>query len=90
MHPVEDPKSIDDFGVLPMIQNLELHANWIFYQLLWLEVDRPGAEAESHCERRGQKGPGARYSGVYHTADSEASDTESPRFEDVAGAEVQY
>ena len=50
MHAVEDPKPIDDFGVLSMVQNFKFRANWIFYQLLWLEVDRQAAEAESHCE----------------------------------------
>jgi len=50
LHAVENPKPIDDFGVLPMIQNFELRFNWVFYQLLWLEVDLPTAEAEIHYE----------------------------------------
>jgi len=50
---VEDPKPIDNFEVLPMVQNFKLRADWIFYQLLWLEVDRQAAEAESRYEGRG-------------------------------------
>ena len=47
MHAVEDPKPINDSGVLTMVHDIELCANWIRHQLLWLEVDRPTAEAES-------------------------------------------
>ena len=65
MHAVEDPKPIDDFGVLPMVQGFKLHTNQICHQLLWFEVDRPAGEAESNYEGRGQKGPGARHSGIY-------------------------
>jgi len=65
VYAIENPKPIDDFGVPPMIQNFEFHANMIFYQLFWLEVDRPATKAESHREGRGQKSPGARYSGIY-------------------------
>ena len=60
MYAIEDPKPINDF----MVQNFELRANWIFYQLLCLEVDRPAAEAESNCEGRGQKGLGAGHSSI--------------------------
>ena len=65
MHAVEDPKPIDDFELLPMVQDFQLHANRIRHQLLRLEVDLLVDEAESDCEGRGKKSPGVRHSGVY-------------------------
>ena len=65
MYAVEDPKPVDDFRVLPMVQDFQLRANRIRHQLLSLEVDHPSDEAESNCEGRGQKIPSARHSGVY-------------------------
>ena len=65
VHIVEDPKPIDDFGVLPMVQDFQLRTNWIRHQLLRLEVDLLADQTESNCERRGKKRPGARYSRVY-------------------------
>ena len=65
VHAVEDPKPIDDFRVLPMVQDFKLRANQIRHQLLRVEVDHSADEAESKCERRGQKSSGARHSGTY-------------------------
>ena len=61
MHAVEDSKLIDDFGVLPMVQDFQLCANQIHHQLLRLEVDLSADEAESNCKRGGQKSPSARH-----------------------------
>jgi len=65
VHAVEDPKPIDDFGILPMVQDFQLGANQIRHQLVRLEVDLSADETENNCERRGQKSPGARNSRVY-------------------------
>ena len=46
MHAVEDPKPIDDFDVLPVVQDLQLCANRIRHQLLRLEVDLSADEVE--------------------------------------------
>jgi len=71
-----------------MVQDFQPCANQIRYQHLRLEVDHPTDEAESNCEGRRQKRLVPGIPEFVATADSEASQAESPRFEDVAGAEV--
>ena len=58
----EDPEPTDDLGVLPVVQDFQLCANWAQYQLLRLEVTLSVDEAEGNCKRRGQKSPSARHS----------------------------
>ena len=65
MHAVEGPKPIDDFGVLPVVKDLQLCAKRICHQLFQLEVDLSVDEAEGNCKRGGQKSLGARHSRVY-------------------------
>jgi len=61
VHAVEDPEPTDDFGVLPVVQDLQFYANWVHYQLLQFEVDLSVDEAEGNCKRGGQKSPSARH-----------------------------
>ena len=71
-----------------MIQGFEPRANRICHQCLRLEVDHQTDEVEGSCEGRGKR---VRVPGIPEfiaTADSEASQAKSPRFEDVVGAEV--
>ena len=53
MHAIKDPEPLDDFGVLPMVQDFQVRANRINHQLLRFEVDLPADERESNCEKRG-------------------------------------
>ena len=48
MHAAKDSEPSDNFVVLSVVQNFELHTNWVFYKLIWCEIDLSAAEAESH------------------------------------------
>jgi len=62
VHAVENPEPIDDFGVLPVVQDLQFYTNWVQYQLLRLEVDLSADEPEDNCKRGRQKSLSARHS----------------------------
>jgi len=38
VHATEDSKSLDNYGVLSMVQSFELHTNRVFYQLIWWKL----------------------------------------------------
>ena len=72
MYAVEDPKPIDDFGVLPMVQNFELRANWVnSFGLKWITKRlKQKVTTKEECKR--VRVPGLPEFIV--TADIEASD----------------
>ena len=81
MHAAEDSESSDNSGVLSVVLSFNLHTNRVFYQLIWCEIDLSVAG----------KGRRVRVPGLGEfvaTVDSEASDTESPRFEENTGVEA--
>ena len=71
-----------------MVQDLQFCANWVQHQLLRLEEDLSADEAKGNCKREGKRVRVSCIPKFIVVADSEASDAESPRFEDVAGVEI--
>ena len=89
MHAVEDPKPINDFGVLPMVQILSSTPTGFSINSFGLKWITKRLKQKVTAKEEGKR---VRVPGIPEfmaTADSEASDAESPRFEDVAGAELQ-
>ena len=86
MFVVEDPKPIVNFGFLPMVQILSSAPTGFSinsFGLKWI--------TKQLKQKVTMKGKRVRVPGIpdfITTADSVASDAESPRFEDVAGAKA--
>jgi len=88
VHAVEDPKSSNNFGVLSVVQNFELYTNRVSINSFGVKLisQRLKRKVTERSEGRRVCVPGLRK--FIATADSEASDAESPHFEGDAGAEV--
>jgi len=88
VHGVEDSKSVDDFEILSMVQDFQLRANGFVINSFDLKWISQRMKLKVTAKREGKR---VRVPGIPEfitTAGSEASDAKSPRFKDVARAEI--